>query len=88
MSALKTMFIEPAMSMRPSMGRPISEATVERAPSAAIRYRARMVYSWPVSRSRTRTSTPSSSWRCDRYSVEKRLCVPRSVAFLTRIGSR
>ena len=43
MSALKVMFIEPAMSICPSIGRPMSEATIERAPSAPMRYLARMV---------------------------------------------
>ena len=45
MSALNVMFIEPAMSIAPSNGRPMSAATFERAPSAPIRYLARIVYS-------------------------------------------
>ena len=88
MSALKVMFIEPAMSIRPSIGRPMSLATLDRAPSAPIRYLARIVYSWPVRRSRTSTSTPSASCRCPRYSVENRAWVPRTAALRTRIGSR
>ncbi len=43
MSALKVMFMEPAMSIRPSKGRFASAAIRDRAPSAPIRYRARMV---------------------------------------------
>ncbi len=43
MSALKVMFIEPAMSICPSIGRPMSAATIDRAPSAPMRYFARMV---------------------------------------------
>lgn len=43
MSALKVMFIDPAMSIAPSNGRPMSAATFERAPSAPIRYLARML---------------------------------------------
>ncbi len=43
MSALKVMFIEPAMSICPSIGSPASAATIERAPSAPIRYFARML---------------------------------------------
>jgi hypothetical protein len=88
MSALNVMFMEPAMSIAPSNGRSMSAATFERAPSAPIRYLARIVYSAPVSRSSTCTSTPSASWVWDRYSVEKRDCVPRAVALRTRIGSR
>ena len=45
MSALKVMFIEPAMSIWPSNGRPRCSATSDRAPSAPIRYLARIVYS-------------------------------------------
>ena len=45
MSALKVMFIDPAMSIAPSNGRSMSAATLERAPSAPIRYLARIVYS-------------------------------------------
>src|SRR3954447_3289492 len=41
MSALKVMFIEPAMSICPSIGRSMSLATLERAPSAPMRYFAR-----------------------------------------------
>ncbi len=37
MSAVKVMFIDPAMSIRPSIGRPMSAATAERAPSAPMR---------------------------------------------------
>jgi hypothetical protein len=43
MSALKVMFIDPAMSISPSIGSPRSAATIERAPSAPIRYLARIV---------------------------------------------
>src|SRR5690349_3507609 len=88
MSALKVMFIDPAMSIAPSYGRSMSVATCERAPSAPIRYLARIGYTTPVSRSRTDTVTPASSCECDTYSVENRVWVPRAVAFLTRIGSR
>ena len=88
MSAVKVMFIDPAMSIGPSKGSPTSAATAERAPSAPTRYFARMVYGVPVSRSRTRTSTPSSSWVCDTYSVENRAWAPRAAALRTRIGSR
>jgi hypothetical protein len=89
MSAVKVMFIDPAMSIRPSMGSPRSAATVaDRAPSAPIRYLARTGYVRPVSRSSTRAVTPSSSCVWERYSVENRVRAPRAAAFLTRIGSR
>ena len=88
MSALKVMFMDPAMSMAPSNGSPMSAATFERAPSAPMRYLARIVYSVPVMRSRTCTFTPSSSWVCERYSLENRDWVPRAVALRTRMGSR
>ena len=48
----------------------MSSATLERAPSAPIRYLDRMLYTAPVSRSRTVVVTPSSSWVWLRYSVE------------------
>ena len=70
------------------MGRSMSAATWERAPSPPIRYFDRIVYSVPVTRSSTRVSTPSASCVWPRYSVENRDCVPRWVAFFTRIGSR
>ena len=88
MSALNVMFIDPAMSISPSIGRPMSAATIDRAPSAPMRYLARIVYTAPVSRSRTCTLTPLASCECERYSVENRAWVPRAAAFLTRIGSR
>ncbi|MCY1235520.1 hypothetical protein D9M72_481390 [compost metagenome] len=86
-SALNVMFIEPSMSIRPSMGSSMSAATLERAPSAPMRYFARMVYSCPVRRFSTWTLTPSPSCVWDRYSVENWTCVPRIAAFLTMIGS-
>ena len=72
------MFIDPAISIAPSYGRSMSAATFDRAPSAPIRYLARIAYCCPVTRSSTVTVTPSASWVCDRYSVENRVCVPRS----------
>ncbi|SKZ90058.1 Uncharacterised protein [Mycobacteroides abscessus subsp. abscessus] len=42
MSAVKVMFIDPAMSIAPSNGRSMSAAICERAPSAPIKYLARM----------------------------------------------
>ncbi len=43
MSALKVMFIDPAMSIWPSNGSPMCSATSDRAPSAPIRYFDRML---------------------------------------------
>ena len=82
------MFIEPATSISPRIGRSRSAATAERAPSAPTRYLLRIPYVVPVSRSRTVVVTPSASWTWETYSVENRLCVPRTVALRTRIGSR
>lgn len=65
----------------------MSAATLERAPSAPMRYFARMVYSWPLRRLRTRTLTPSASCSWETYSVENCVWVPRLVAFSSRIGS-
>jgi len=81
------MFIEPATSIRPCMGSPICCAICDRPPSAPMRYFARTSYSRPLRRSRTRAVTPSSSCSSERYSVEKRTCVPRACACLSMIGS-
>ena len=86
-SASSTMFIEPAQSMTPSDGRPMSCAICERPPSAPMRYFERIVYSLPVRRSRTVVVTPSSSCTWERYSVSKRTREPRSAAWPMRIGS-
>ena len=88
MSARKVMFIEPAMSIS-ALHRQL-DVRGHRGSGAVG---ADQVFgpdgvAMPVSRSRTRTSTPSASWVCDRYSVENRVWVPRMVALLTRIGSR
>lgn len=86
-SAVKVMFMDPAMSICPSSGRPMSAATCERAPSAPIRYLERMVCSVPVTRLSTLVVTPSSSWTWETYCTANCICVPRRVAWLTMIGS-
>jgi len=77
----------PARSISPSKGSPMSAATWLRPPSAPITYLARMPNSAPVTRSRTRTLTPSSSWVRLRYSVSKRIRLPREAACPMMIGS-
>ena len=58
-------FMDPAQSISPSIGSPMSCAIFERPPSAPIRYFARISYCSPLTRSRTCTVTPSASWTCE-----------------------
>ena len=88
MSALKVMFIDPAMSIAPSIGSPMSVGHL--GPGAV---RADQILGpdrgalagQPVP---TSTVTPSASCSWPRYSVENRAWAPRSAALRSRIGSR